>query len=143
MVPEMTSVQTDNVETRRKTKRNRDFGKGKKRDIKRNIPSDLIPIEEETWLLQPIAVTMMRHDYSLIQIRILVTIVEYMQSKLHKMLNKERLQPSEIPFPPTDDGWTAHSRPVPASIPERRTCGILKTVRRKSRRPHRYSARDF
>jgi hypothetical protein len=93
MVPEMTSVQTDNVETRRKTKRNRDFGKGKKRDIKRNIPSDLIPIEEETWLLQPIAVTMMRHDYSLIQIRILVTIVEYMQSKLHKMLNKERLQP--------------------------------------------------
>ena len=93
MAPEMTSVQTDSVETRRKTTRNRDFGKGKKRDIKRNIPSDLIPIEEETWLLQPIAVTMMRHDYSLIQIRILVTIVEYMQSKLHKMLNKERLQP--------------------------------------------------
>jgi hypothetical protein len=93
MAPETTSVQTDNVETRRKTTRNRDFGKGKKRDIKRNIPSDLIPIEEETWLLQPIAVTMMRHDYSLIQIRILVTIVEYMQSKLHKMLNKERLQP--------------------------------------------------
>ena len=67
MAPEMTSVQTDSVETRRKTTRNRDFGKGKKRDIKRNIPSDLIPIEEETWLLQPIAVTMMRHDYSLIQ----------------------------------------------------------------------------
>ena len=65
MAPEMTSVQTDSVETRRKTTRNRDFGKGKKRDIKRNIPSDLIPIEEETWLLQPIAVTMMRHDYSL------------------------------------------------------------------------------
>lgn len=93
MATEMTSVQTDSVETRRKTTRNRDFGKGKKRDIKRNIPTDLIPIEEETWLLQPIAVTMMRHDYSLIQIRILVTIVEYMQSKLHKMLNKERLQP--------------------------------------------------
>ncbi|MDD2603078.1 MAG: replication initiation protein, partial [Prevotella sp.] len=62
-------------------------------DLKRNIPSDLIPVEEETWLLQPIAVTMMRHDYSLIQIRILVTIVEYMQSKLHKILNKENVAP--------------------------------------------------
>lgn len=29
----------------------------------RTISNDLIPIEEETWLLQPIAVTMMRHDY--------------------------------------------------------------------------------
>lgn len=74
-------------------KRNQNFGKGKKRDIKRNIPSDLIPIEDETWLLQPIAVTMMRHDYSLIQIRILVSIVEYMQSKLHKILNKEKMEP--------------------------------------------------
>lgn len=78
---------------RRSATRNKDYGKGKKRDIKRNIPTDLIPVEEETWLLQPIAVTMMRHDYSLIQIRILVTIVEYMQSKLHKLLNKERVQP--------------------------------------------------
>ena len=77
----------------RKTKRTSDFGKGKKRDLKRNIPSDLIPVEEETWLLQPIAVTMMRHDYSLIQIRILVTIVEYMQSKLHKILNKDNVAP--------------------------------------------------
>lgn len=74
-------------------KRNQNFGKGKKRDIKRNIPTDLIPIEEETWLLQPIAVTMMRHDYSLIQIRILVSIVEFMQSKLHKILNKEKMEP--------------------------------------------------
>lgn len=74
-------------------KRHKDFGKGKKRDIKRNIPTDLIPIEEETWLLQPIAVTMMRHDYSLIQIRILVAIVEFMQSKLHKILNKSKREP--------------------------------------------------
>ena len=64
-------------------------GKGKKREVKRNIPTELIPVEEETWLLQPIAVTMMRHDYSLIQIRILVTIVEFMQNKLHKILNKD------------------------------------------------------
>ncbi len=75
------------------TKRKQNAGKGKKRDIKRNIPTDLIPIEEETWLLQPIAVTMMRHDYSLIQIRILVSIVEFMQSKLYKILNKEKMEP--------------------------------------------------
>lgn len=77
----------------RAPKRFSDYGKGKKRDVKRNIPTDLIPIEEETWLLQPIAVTMMRHDYSLIQIRILVTIVEYMQTKLHKILNKDKMEP--------------------------------------------------
>ena len=70
--------------TKKKTGR-REYGKGKKRDVKRNIPSDLIPLENETWLLQPIAVTMMRHDYSLMQIRILVCIVEKMQQKLLRL----------------------------------------------------------
>lgn len=78
----------------KKTTRRREFGKGKKRDVKRNIPTDLIPIENETWLLQPIAVTMMRHDYSLIQIRILVSIVEHMQKKLREMADKSRLEPT-------------------------------------------------
>ena len=72
-------------------------GKGKKRDVKRNIPTELIPIEEETWLLQPIAVTMMRHDYSLIQIRILVSIVEFMQNKLYDILNRKKTQPEIFP----------------------------------------------
>ncbi len=89
----------------RKTARRREFGKGKKRDVKRNIPSDLIPIENETWLLQPIAVTMMRHDYSLIQIRILVSIVENMQRKLHEILNKSRMEPTIFtPAELDDDG---------------------------------------
>lgn len=89
----------------RKTAHRREFGKGKKRDVKRNIPSDLIPIENETWLLQPIAVTMMRHDYSLIQIRILVSIVENMQHKLHEMLNKSRMEPTIFtPAELDDDG---------------------------------------
>lgn len=43
--------------------------KAQKAPVKRGISDELIPIEEETWLLQPIAVTMMRHDYSLIQVR--------------------------------------------------------------------------
>ena len=64
--------------------------KAKKATVKRDIPTDLIPIEEETWLLQPIAVTMMRHDYSLIQVRILVSVVENLQSILHGILNNKR-----------------------------------------------------
>ena len=72
-------------------------GKGKKKELKRaNISTELIPIEEETWLLQPIAVTMMRHDYSLIQIRILVSVVESLQSILHGILNNQRGRQMEI-----------------------------------------------
>ena len=61
--------------------------KAKKADVKRDISHDLIPIAEETWLLQPIAVTMMRHDYSQVQVRILVSIVESLQNILQGMLN--------------------------------------------------------
>lgn len=103
----MTSETTTTAKARkatatRKPARRREFGKGKKRDVKRNIPTDLIPIENETWLLQPIAVTMMRHDYSLIQIRILVTIVEHLQEKLHEILSKRLSEPSF--FTPTELG---------------------------------------
>ena len=59
--------------------------KAKKADVKRDISHDLIPIAEETWLLQPIAVTMMRHDYSQVQVRILVSIVESLQNILQRM----------------------------------------------------------
>lgn len=69
-------------------KRTAKKGKGKKRELKRgNISTELIPIEEETWLIQPIAVTMMRHDYSLIQVRILVSVVESLQQILYRILN--------------------------------------------------------
>ena len=64
--------------------------KAQKAPVKRGISDELIPIEEETWLLQPIAVKMMRHDYSLIQVRILVSIVESLQSILHGILNNKR-----------------------------------------------------
>lgn len=89
--------------TKKKTGR-REYGKGKKRDVKRNIPTDLIPLENETWLLQPIAVTMMRHDYSLIQIRILVSVVEKMQQKLREMLDMKTLEPSLFPTELDPDG---------------------------------------
>lgn len=100
-----TSPKTAVASAARKPSRRRDFGKGKKRDVKRNIPSELIPIENETWLLQPIAVTMMRHDYSLIQIRILVSIVEHMQEKLKGILNDTLREPTIFtPAELDDDG---------------------------------------
>ena len=51
--------------------------KAKKADVKRDISHDLIPI----------AVTMMRHDYSQVQVRILVSIVESLQNILQGLLS--------------------------------------------------------
>lgn len=82
--------------TTRKAAPKKRGGKAKKAPVKRNISTDLIPIEEETWLLQPIAVTMMRHDYSLIQVRILVSVVENLQSILHRILNSKASSQLEI-----------------------------------------------
>ena len=93
MTDEKAITTTGKTKKTKATRTRKGFGKGKKRDIKRNISSDLIPLEDETWLVQPLAVTMMRHDYSLIQIRILVAIVEFMQTKLRKLLNKQRTEP--------------------------------------------------
>lgn len=70
--------------------------KAKKATVKRDISHDLIPLEEETWLLQPIAVTMMRHDYSLIQVRILVSIVENLQNILHGLLSGSQSRQLDI-----------------------------------------------
>ena len=85
---------TAKTTTTRTRKRAANVGKGKKRTLKRaTVSTDLIPLKDETWLLQPIAVTMMRHDYSLIQIRILVAIIQFMQSSLHDILNKVKSAP--------------------------------------------------
>ena len=53
----------------------------------KTISQKLIPITRETWLLQPLAVTMMRHDYSLIQNKILLSIVEKLQEALRIILS--------------------------------------------------------
>lgn len=56
--------------------------KKKKRAIKRDIPKDVIPLNERTWLLQPVAVTAMRHDYDVTQTKILVNIIQQMQEAI-------------------------------------------------------------
>lgn len=62
-----------------------------KKVLKRTIPTDLIPIKDETWLIQPLAVTSMRHDFSKTQIKVLVSLIEKLQYKIHeKMSNPNR-----------------------------------------------------
>lgn len=61
----------------------------KKKVLKRAISKDLIPLTNETWLTQPLTVTMMRHDFSLVQNRILIQIVYTLQRQI-----KQRLNPS-------------------------------------------------
>lgn len=60
----------------------------RKKVLKRTISKDLIPLKDETWLTQPLTVTMMRHDFSLVQNRILVQIVSSLQKQIKKQLNK-------------------------------------------------------
>ena len=86
----VTTKKTVTKTTTAATSKPKKGAKAQKAPVKRGISNELIPIEEETWLLQPIAVTMMRHDYSLIQVRILVSIVESLQSILHGILNNKR-----------------------------------------------------
>lgn len=90
MVKRNTSASDIKTASERKPKKR--GAKAQKKPVKRGLSTDLIPIEDETWLVQPIAVTMMRHDYSLIQIRILVSVVESLQSILHGILNNKRSQ---------------------------------------------------
>ena len=56
--------------------------KKKKRTVKRTISKDVIPLNEQTWLLQPVAVTAMRHDYDVTQTKILVNIIQQMQEAI-------------------------------------------------------------
>lgn len=48
---------------------------------------DTIPLTEETWLKQPIAMTMMRQDYSSVQNKILVSVVEHLQTAISDLIN--------------------------------------------------------
>lgn len=50
--------------------------------IKRNIPKEVIPLNEQTWLLQPVAVTAMRYNYDVTQTKILVNIIQEMQEAI-------------------------------------------------------------
>jgi len=56
--------------------------KSKPRELKSaTISTSLIPLDQETWLVYPISVAMMRHDYSLLQGKVLVNIIEHLTIK--------------------------------------------------------------
>lgn len=58
-----------------------------KKVVKRSISKEVIPLTEQTWLLQPVVVTTMRYDYDVVQTRILVAIMEKMQDSLNQLVN--------------------------------------------------------
>lgn len=72
----------------RKTSKTSGTPKGKdareKKVLKRDIPHNIIPITQETWLVQPLAVGMMRHDFTQTQNRVLVAIVKSLQKEIKR-----------------------------------------------------------
>lgn len=66
--------------------------KPKKKTTRKNskvkLPEGLIPIEDETWLLAPLTLTLMRHNYTSVQNKVLMSILECLQNILRKMLNR-------------------------------------------------------
>ena len=58
-----------------------------RKSTKVKLPEGLIPIEEETWLLAPLTLTLMRHNYTSVQNKVLMSILECLQNILRQMLN--------------------------------------------------------
>lgn len=77
----------------------------KKKNIKpkkelKNVPKDLVPLDEQTWIYQSVATAMMRYDYDVTQIRAVVAIVREMQSAIKAVIfNKARAEDQLSIFP--------------------------------------------
>ena len=54
----------------------------KKNKKLRSVPKDIVPLDEQSWILQPITVSMMRYDYDVVQSRALVAIMKEMQDAI-------------------------------------------------------------
>lgn len=52
--------------------------------------SNIIQLNELTWLIQPTAVTMMRYDYTLNQTKIFVTIIDKMQESIQNIIKNQK-----------------------------------------------------
>lgn len=70
---------------------------GKKKILKRGISKDVVPLNEQTWLLQPVVVTTMRYDYDVTDTRILVAIMEKLQDSLKKLMDNV-CSPEQLPL---------------------------------------------
>lgn len=58
-----------------------------KKIVKRSIPSSVIPKNELTWLVQPVAVTWMRYDYTLMQSKVFIRIISSLQFAIQESIN--------------------------------------------------------
>ena len=67
-----------------------------KKVVNRNISRAVIPISEKTWLIQPLNVTMMRHDYSSTQNKVLVSIIQKLQSSIRQVLDTRQPEQLEL-----------------------------------------------
>ena len=67
-----------------------------KKVVNRNISRAVIPISEKTWLIQPLNVTMMRHDYSSTQNKVLVCIIQKLQSSIRQVLDTRQPEQLEL-----------------------------------------------
>lgn len=70
-----------------------------KKELK-NVPKDLVPLDEQTWIYQSVATAMMRYDYDVTQIRAVVAIIREMQSAIKAVIfNKARAEDQLSIFP--------------------------------------------
>ena len=59
--------------------------KKKKKELKK-VPREIIPVGEDNWILQPIAISMMRYDYDTVQTRALVSMMKKMQTAIKEVV---------------------------------------------------------
>lgn len=70
-----------------------------KKELK-NVPKDLVPLDEQTWIYQSVATAMMRYDYDVTQIRAVVAIIREMQSAIKAVIfNQGRAEDQLSIFP--------------------------------------------
>lgn len=69
----------------------------------RNVPKDLVPLDEQTWIYQSVATAMMRYDYDVTQIRVVVAIIREMQSAIKAVIFNQGRAEDQLSIFPNED----------------------------------------
>lgn len=73
-----------------------------KKELK-NVPKDLVPLDEQTWIYQSVATAMMRYDYDVTQIRAVVAIIREMQSAIKAVIFNQGRAEDQLSIFPNED----------------------------------------
>lgn len=73
-----------------------------KKELK-NVPKDLVPLDEQTWIYQSVATAMMRYDYDVTQIRAVVAIIREMQSAIKAVIFNQARAEDQLSIFPNDE----------------------------------------